>query len=502
MKKTSKLTRILVVALVVCMIACFMLPFGAMASTMDAVNNAKSGVLQVNLDYTDDNNTKTTIASGTGFLINDNHVITCQHVVSMTDAELAVYAELLGKTVAEMKSRLSVSVTVSRDIKIPASIITESFEMDFAILRLSNSLQGKTALSIRSSADVKQAENVYAIGYPSISTNLQSYNTYTSDDATITQGIINKIGIGVNMHSGANTNYIQTSCNLDYGNSGGPMVDSNGFVIGVSQGVVGDDVTEYYNAIAIDQITEVLDAFGIVYTAASAPAATEAPVATQAPVVETEPAPVVTQAPATEAPTLPAVPTPEPAPANNNMGLILIIVAVVVVVIIVVVVVVVAGGKKKPANTMPPVPQPPVRPNVTPTSAPGGFAPPPTYPVNDAGETTVLGGGAGETTVLSRASVNGGTLIRKRTGEVVSINTDQFVIGRERKGVNYCISDNSSISRNHVRLSVRNGATYLTDLGAANGTYVNGVKVMPRQEIALKNGDKITLADEDLEYKN
>jgi len=496
MMKTSKLTRILVTALVVCMIASFMLPICALAATTDAVNNAKNGVLQVNLDYTDDNNSKTTIASGTGFLINDNTVITCQHVVGMTDAELSVFAELLGKTIAEMKSRLSVSVTVSRDIKIPATIITESFEMDFAVLRLSNSLQGKSALAIRPSAEVKQAETVYAIGYPNISTDLQSYNTYTSDDATITQGIVNKIGMGENISSGANTNYIQTSCNLDYGNSGGPMVDENGNVIGVSQGVVGDEITEYYNAIAIDQVTEVLDALGIVYTSASAPVPTEAPVVTQPP-VETQAVPVVTNPPVTEAPTLPVITQPEPEP-SNNMGMILIIAAVVVVVIIVVVVVVVAGGKKK----QPAAPVPPVRPNTAPATTPGGFAPPPTYPVNDAGETTVLGGGAGETTVLTRASVNGGTLVRKRTGEVVSINTDQFVIGRERKGVNYCIADNSSISRNHVRLSVRNGATYLTDLGAANGTFVNGVKVMPRQEIALKNGDKITLADEDLEFKN
>ena len=124
----------------------------------------------------------------------------------------------------------------------------------------------------------------------------------------------------------------------------------------------------------------------------------------------------------------------------------------------------------------------------------------PTAPISGAGETTVLNQGAGETTVLSK-NVNGGTLTRKRNGEVIKISAEQFVIGRERKSVNYCISDNSSISRTHVKLEVRNGVTYLTDMGAANGTFVNGVKAMPRQEIALKNGDKITLADEDLEYK-
>ena len=180
--------------------------------------------------------------------------------------------------------------------------------------------------------------------------------------------------------------------------------------------------------------------------------------------------------------------------------MILIIAAVAVAAIVLIVVVVVAGGKKKKAPAPAPAPAP--RP-VTPVAPNGGFAPVvPTYPTQDAGETTVLGGGAGETTVLSRNTVNGGTLIRKRTGESISINTDKFVIGRERKSVNYCISDNTSVSRNHITLTVRSGVTFLTDMNAANGTFVNGVKVPPRQEIALKNGDKITLADEDLEYKN
>lgn len=500
--KTSRLARVLVAAMAVCLAVCLMLPTAALAAN-DAVNNCRYGVLQVNLVYTDDNNVQTKVNGGTGFLINDNTMITCHHVVNLSESDMQELASIYGKTVAEVQSRLSITVTVSRDVTINASKLTESFEMDFSVLRLSSSLQGKTPLTIRSSAGVQQTEDVYTIGFPSLGTLLQTYNTYTSDDATITQGVVNKTAIGTNMYSGANTNYIQTSCNLDYGNSGGPMVDENGYVIGISQGVwewTNDSPTEYYNAIAIDQLTEVLDALGIVYTKAP-----EGPV--EQPTTQPQPDPVVTEpeevpTPTVEA-TLPPLVTPEPEPEpDNNMTLILIIAAVAVVVVVVVVVIVLAGGKKKSAPVAQTVPSaPPVRPNTPPANS--GFAAPPTYPVQGAGETTVLGGGsAGETTVLSRNAVNGGTLTRKRTGESITINADQFVIGRERKSVNYCIADNSSISRTHVRLTVRSGVTYLTDMNAANGTYVNGVKVMPRQEIALKNGDKITLADEDLEYKN
>ena len=114
-----------------------------------------------------------------------------------------------------------------------------------------------------------------------------------------------------------------------------------------------------------------------------------------------------------------------------------------------------------------------------------------------AGETTILGGDAGATTVLSR----GGSLIRKRTNETIVLNAERFIIGRERKTANYCVADNSSISRSHVTLITRGGAVYLMDMNAANGTFVNGVKVMPNQEVALKNGDKIKLADEEFEFR-
>lgn len=497
-KMNARLTRALVAALVVCMLACTMLSTVAFAANQ-AVNDAKLGVLQVNLMYTDDANNNVGLKSGTGFLINDNTVLTNFHVTNLDYDEMAYVMAELGKTEAEIKSRLSVSVTISRDVTLPASILTESNEMDFSALRLSSSLQGKTPLKIRDTQNpVQQADDVYAIGFPETSTIMQSINTYTSSDATITQGIVNKIGVGLNLHSYANTTFIQTSCNLDNGNSGGPMVDEYGYVVGICQGST-QNATDYYYAVEISQVTEVLDALGVPYDpgiVGPTPVETE-PVETQAP---------ETQAPETQAPETKPVETTEATlpPIPDDPGLdtkmILIIAAVAVAAIVLIVVVVVAGGKKKkvPAPAPAPAPRP-----VAPVAPNAGFAPvAPTYPTQDAGETTVLGGGAGETTVLSRNTVNGGTLIRKRTGESISINTDKFVIGRERKSVNYCISDNNSVSRNHITLTVRSGVTFLTDMNAANGTFVNGVKVPPRQEIALKNGDKITLADEDLEYKN
>ncbi|GAB4574276.1 MAG: hypothetical protein Kow0077_19990 [Anaerolineae bacterium] len=49
------------------------------------------------------------------------------------------------------------------------------------------------------------------------------------------------------------------------------------------------------------------------------------------------------------------------------------------------------------------------------------------------------------------------------------------------------------VSRQHARLSVHDGSLYITDLAAANGTYLNGLRLAPRQPRILRDGDEIRL---------
>ena len=145
-------------------------------------------------------------------------------------------------------------------------------------------------------------------------------------------------------------------------------------------------------------------------------------------------------------------------------------------------------------------PQPPVAPQsygrpMPPTQ--GGM---PTAPSNEgAGETSVLNDGAGETTVLGNQAASI-ALIRKSNNEKISVNKADFIIGKERRRVDYCISDNNSVSRAHAKLSVRAGRCYISDLGSTNCTYVNGTKLSPNQETILSKGDKIKISDEEFEF--
>lgn len=116
------------------------------------------------------------------------------------------------------------------------------------------------------------------------------------------------------------------------------------------------------------------------------------------------------------------------------------------------------------------------------------------------GETSILG--SGETSILgAEAPAVAATLVRTKNGEQIQIRKQIFKVGKERVKVDYCISDNNTISRTHAQITYKNGEYYITDLKSTNYTYVNGNKVAADQEIKLRNGDKIKLSDEEFEFR-
>ena len=169
-----------------------------------------------------------------------------------------------------------------------------------------------------------------------------------------------------------------------------------------------------------------------------------------------------------------------------------------------------------PPSQPPMNPSQPQAPQMGAGPAPGGFAPlqppqfqnrppmsmgaSPTIMNNEgAGETSVLNSGEGETTVLGNQST-GFFLVRKSNGERININKPEFIIGKERRRVDYCISDNGSISRTHAKLRIRADRCYISDLGSTNCTFVNGSKISPNQEVVLSKGDEISISDEKFEF--
>ena len=140
-------------------------------------------------------------ASGTGIIMSeDGYIITNHHVVESAQA---------------------VSVLTSDDQEYPASIIGSDETSDLAVLKIdAGSLQ---AASFGDSSVLQVGDTVVAIGDP-LGTTLRG---------TMTDGIISAINRDLTVSDRTMT-LIQTNAALNNGNSGGPLINCYGQVIGIN----------------------------------------------------------------------------------------------------------------------------------------------------------------------------------------------------------------------------------------------------------------------------
>lgn len=91
-------------------------------------------------------------------------------------------------------------------------------------------------------------------------------------------------------------------------------------------------------------------------------------------------------------------------------------------------------------------------------------------------------------------------LIRKNSFDRTDINKPVFRIGKERSYVDYFVANNNAISRIHADIITRNNCYFVKDENSTNGTYVNGNRLSPKEEVQVFDGDIITFANEEFEF--
>lgn len=493
------------------------------------------------------------------YVLSNYHIFDLDSTVQVGDNEItkrqAIMTMLDLDELPDNDPHLKVYVYANRDMGVEATIhdSVQSQTMDFVALKLADKIYDRKPLVLGDSSIMKQQDIVYALGFPSDSIENKEFNTKA--DVSVVDGTISKVT------TRDKADVFEHTAPLNGGNSGGPLLNNLNEVVGINTFVVGNDLGNKSYTVQINALKSGLDTFGISYADGTHDRAsldsgvpvtpsTEEGTQTEEPAV-TEPDPALVSELQSEISKAKAV-DPEgyteesvqvlnetignaEATANNteatnaelqsaiddlkaavngleeqsgpNLVLIIgIAVAVIVVIVVVIVIIVVANGNKKkkakiagngpvppvsPVQSVPPVqptPVSPVQPTPAQPSAPEG-----------AGETTLLDSGAGETTLLSGAG-GGAYLIRKKNGEKITITSQNFAIGKERRRVNYCISDNTSVSRYHAVITKKGSDYFIADQKSSNFTFVNGVQISPYQETLLTDRSTVKLSDEEFEF--
>lgn len=91
-------------------------------------------------------------------------------------------------------------------------------------------------------------------------------------------------------------------------------------------------------------------------------------------------------------------------------------------------------------------------------------------------------------------------LMRKSSFDRTDINKPVFRIGKERSYVDCFVANNNAVSRIHADIITRNNCYFVKDENSTNGTYVNGNRLSPNEEVQVFDGDIITFANEEFEF--
>ena len=154
-------------------------------------------------------------AAGSGWMYDTaGHIITNAHVIDQTDR---------------------VEVTFSDDIIMRAKVIGEDIDSDIAVLKVDGNVSAYPPLTVANSDAIVVGDRAIAIGNP------------FERAGTMTHGIVSGVhravtGLRRPTSSGNYTipDAVQTDAALNPGNSGGPLLNGSGEVIGVNEQIASD----------------------------------------------------------------------------------------------------------------------------------------------------------------------------------------------------------------------------------------------------------------------
>lgn len=234
----------------------------------DTIIRTKQGIVEIYSGFYSEDGIFHQLNHASGFLINNQEnnacIVTVYNTLKNTEKKKKKYCKKNKITYNNYGLNDTIQVVVKGDVMVEAAIVTESEKENYTILQVGSNISEKTPIIFGSDKDLSIGGNVYALGFDEeagkYDDEMNRHTEFSAMDVAVTVGTI--------QDTGANKDgvlYLQHSACITSGNTGGPLLDENGYVVGINNTVLSEDEKFVYYSLPISRIREILDNFSIVY---------------------------------------------------------------------------------------------------------------------------------------------------------------------------------------------------------------------------------------------
>lgn len=234
----------------------------------DLISETKQGIVEIYSGFYSEDGVFHQMKHASGFLVSNQesraYIVTVYDALRNKEKKKKSYCKKHGIPYENNTLDNSIQVVIKGDVTIDASILTESEKENYSILQVDSSISEKKPVTFGSNRDLVIGDTVYALGFAedagAYDDTMNRHMEFAAMDV--------KVEVGNIQDTGANSGgvlYLQHSAFVHSGNTGGPLLNENGYIIGLNNVKLNEDGTGVYYSLPIDNIRGILDNFEVPY---------------------------------------------------------------------------------------------------------------------------------------------------------------------------------------------------------------------------------------------
>ncbi len=199
------------------------------AAAADVASEARNGIVEIQSGFVDDDGIFRKMKSGSGFLITNEqdaaYIVTNNSVVTNSARAMKKYCKKHKIKTKNLQLTNSIRIIVKGDVAVEVSVLVRSQEEDYCVLSSENVVSEKHALKLGDSAGMEEGDTVYALGFPDKAEDID----FSQADVELREGTVSNPKADRD-----GSLYLQHSAPVTAGNTGGPLLDKGGYVVGLN----------------------------------------------------------------------------------------------------------------------------------------------------------------------------------------------------------------------------------------------------------------------------